>query len=95
MITGCSLLGAGISAWILLPTFFSLQLTYSANNKFPTSIKFYEKWRDLIANMMAYTEPTTKTGLPNLYCGLLPVLLLGAFLIAKKIRIREKITAVL
>ncbi|MBR1529541.1 MAG: YfhO family protein [Oscillospiraceae bacterium] len=95
MITGCSLLGAGISAWILLPTFFALQLTYSANNKFPTSIKFYEKWRDLIANMMAYTEPTTKTGLPNLYCGLLPVLLLGAFLIAKKIRIREKITAVL
>ncbi len=95
MITGSSLLGAGISAWILLPTVFALQLTYSANNKFPTSIKFYEKWRDIVANMMAYTAPTAKTGLPNLYCGLLPLLLIGAFLIAKKIRIREKITAVL
>ncbi|MBE6876690.1 MAG: hypothetical protein E7496_08260 [Ruminococcus sp.] len=94
MITGCSLLGAGLSSWILIPTFFALQLTYSVNNTFPKSIKFYEKWRDIVANMLAYTEPTTKSGLPNLYCGLLPVLLLGAFLIAKKIRIREKITAV-
>ena len=94
MITGCSLLGAGLSSWILLPTFFALQLTYSVNNEFPKSIKFYEKWRDIVANMLAYTEPTTKSGLPNLYTGLLPLLLLGAFLIAKKIRIREKITAV-
>ena len=95
LITGGSLLGAGLSAWILIPTALALQLTYSVNNEFPKSIKFYEAWKDIVANMLAYTEPTTKTGLPNLYCGLLPVLLLGAFLIAKKIRIREKITAVL
>jgi len=95
MITGGSLLGAGISSWILLPTFFALQLTHSADNEFPKTIKWYEAWRDIVSNMLAYTEPTSKEGLPNLYCGLLPVLLLGAFLIAKKIRIREKITAVL
>ncbi len=95
MITGGSLLGAGLSAWILIPTALALQLTHSANNEFPETVTFYEAWKDIIANMLAYTEPTTKEGLPNLYCGLLPVLLLGAFLIAKKIRIREKITAVL
>ena len=95
LITGGSLLGAGLSSWILLPTVFALQLTYSANNEFPKTIKFYEAWRDIVSNMLAYTEPSTKEGLPNLYCGLLPVLLLGAFLIAKKIRIREKISAVL
>ncbi|MDE5754343.1 MAG: YfhO family protein [Oscillospiraceae bacterium] len=95
LITGGSLLGAGLSAFILLPTFFALQLTHSANNSFPKSISFYESWRDIVSNMLAYTEPTSKEGLPNLYCGLLPVLLLGAFLIAKKIRIREKISAVL
>jgi len=38
---------------------------------------------------------TSKEGLPNLYCGLLPVLLLGVFLVAKNIRLREKIAAVL
>lgn len=95
LITGGSLLGAGLSAWILLPTVFALQLTHSANNSFPTQISFYEKWRDIVSNMLAYTEPTSKEGLPNLYCGLLPVLLLGVFLIAKKIRIREKISAIL
>ena len=95
LVTGGSLLGAGLSAWILLPTFFALQLTHSANNSFPQTISFYEKWRDIVSNMLAYTEVTSKEGLPNLYCGLLPVLLLGAFLIAKKIRIREKISAIL
>ncbi|MDE6088762.1 MAG: YfhO family protein [Oscillospiraceae bacterium] len=95
LITGGSLLGAGLSAFILLPTFQALQLTHSANNSFPKSVSFYESWKDLVANMLAHTEPTSKEGLPNLYCGLLPVLLIGAFLVAKKIRIREKISAVL
>ncbi len=95
MITGCSLLGAGLSAWILLPTFFGLQLTHSASNTFPKSVTWYEGWRDILGNMLAFNEVTSKEGLPNLYCGLLPVLLLGVFLIARKIRFREKLTAVL
>ncbi len=95
LITGSSLLGAGLSAWILLPTYLALQLTHSASNIFPSSVSYYEDWRDIIANMLAFNEVTSKEGLPNLYCGLLPVLLLGVFLIAKKIRIREKITAVI
>lgn len=94
MITGCSLLGAGLASWILLPTFFALQLTHSANNAFPKKIEFYEAWRDIVANMLAFTDPTAKEGLPNLYAGLLPVLLLGVFLIARKIRLREKIAAI-
>ena len=49
----------------------------------------------MIANMLSFTEVTSKEGLPNLYCGLLPVLLIGAFLIAKKIRLREKIAGIL
>ncbi len=95
LITGSSLLGAGLSAWILLPAYFALQLTHSASNTFPKDMKFYEGWREIISNMLAFTEVTSKEGLPNLYCGMLPVLLLGVFLVAKKIRLREKITAVL
>lgn len=92
-VTGFSVLGAGISAWILIPTALALSLTHSANNTFPKKIAFYEGWRDIIANVMPYTTVTAKEGLPNIYCGWLPILLLGAFLIAKKIRIREKIAA--
>ncbi len=92
---GGSLLGAGLSAWILIPTYLALQLTHSASNTFPKSVTYYEGWREIIANMLAFNEVTSKEGLPNLYCGLLPVLLLGVFLVAKKIRLREKIAAVL
>ena len=95
LITGGSLLGAGLASWIIIPAYFALQLTHSANNSFPKDVSFYEEWRDIVANMLAFTEPTSKEGLPNLYTGLLPVLLLGVFLVAKKIRIREKISAVL
>lgn len=94
-IAGCSLCGAGLSAWLLIPTYQALQLTNSANNTFPDKIKYYESWVDIMSNMLAFTDPTAKSGLPNLYCGLLPVLMLGVFLAAKEIRIREKIAAVL
>lgn len=93
-VVGCSLLGAGISALMLIPTYLALQLTHSANDAFPKGIHFYEKWRDILANMLPFTEVTSKEGLPNIYCGWLPVLLIGAFLLAKKIRIREKIIAI-
>lgn len=95
LVTGASVLGGGLAAWILLPAFFALQLTHSVNNSFPKSVTFYESWRDVISRMLAYTEPTAKEGLPNLYCGMIPVLLLGVFLVAKKIRIREKISGIL
>ncbi|MBR3629826.1 MAG: YfhO family protein, partial [Oscillospiraceae bacterium] len=95
LVTGTSVLGGGLAAWILLPAFFALQLTHSANNSFPKTITFYEAWRDILGNMLSFTEPTAKEGLPNLYCGLLPVLLLGVFVVAKKIRLREKISGIL
>ena len=95
LVTGTSVMGGGLAAWILLPAFFALQLTHSANNSFPKTISFYEAWRDVLSRMLAFTDPTSKEGLPNLYCGLLPVLLLGVFVIAKKIRLREKISGIL
>lgn len=93
LVTGTSALSGGLAAWILLPAFFALQLTHSADNAFPTYAKWYNEWTDMLGNMLSFTEVTSKEGLPNLYCGLLPVLLIGAFLIAKKIRLREKIAA--
>ncbi len=95
LIAVTSLGGAALSAWILLPAYNALQLTHSAANSFPQSISYYEGWREILSNMLAFTEPTSKEGLPNLYCGFLPVLLLGVFLFSKKVRIREKVTAVL
>lgn len=95
VVTGASMMAGGLGAWILLPAYHALQLTHSAGNTFPTSSKWYNDWSDILANMLPFTEVTSKDGLPNLYCGMLPVLLIGAFLIAKKIRLREKIAGIL
>ncbi|MGN0592266.1 MAG: YfhO family protein [Ruminococcus sp.] len=95
MMLGSTAVGLGLSACMLLPAYFALQLTNSAENTFPTVVSFYEKWIDLFANMTAFRTPTVKEGLPNLYCGILCIVLSGVFLRSRSVRIREKVTAVL
>lgn len=90
-----SVIGIALGGFILLPAYFGLKLTYSAENSFPKDSAFYEKWTDIFANMLTYSEPSTKEGLPNFACGMLAVVLFGVFIFAPKIRIREKISAVL
>lgn len=92
---GAAALGLAISAFMLLPAFFALQLTNSADNTFPTDISWYESWLDILANMTAFREPTVKEGLPNLYCGIICVIFIGMFLRSGSVRIREKIVSVL
>lgn len=88
-------IGIGIAAFMLLPAYFALQLSYSADSTFPSKIEFYESWIDILANMTAFRQPTVKEGLPNLYCGIICAILTGKFLRSRQIRIREKISAVL
>lgn len=95
IITRSSVIGIALGGFILLPAYYGLQLTYSANNTFPNYTSFYEEWTDIFANMLSFSEPSTKEGLPNFACGMLAAVLFGVFLFAPKIRIREKICAVL
>jgi uncharacterized membrane protein YfhO len=78
---------------MLLPAYYGLQLTYSANNSFPRTVTFYEKWTDIFANMISYNAPAMKEGLPNFACGMLAAVLFGVFLFSGGIKIREKISA--
>lgn len=90
-----SLLGGMLAACVLLPAYFALQLTYSVRNVFPSHVEFYENWRVLLSNLLSFHAPTAKDGLPNLVCGLLSLVMLGPFLRSLRIRIREKVMAVL
>ncbi len=90
-----SLLGGALAAIVLLPAYYALQLTYSVNNIFPTTVQFYESWRTLAADLISFHEPTAKDGLPNLACGVLSLALMGPFLRSAAIRIREKVGAIL
>lgn len=95
LIIRSSVLGIGLGAFMLLPAYFGLKLTYSANNTMPRNITIYEDWRKLFANLLSYNAPTKVEGLPNFACGMLAVLLFGVFLFSFGIKIREKISATL
>lgn len=95
IIAGSSVIGLGLSAFMLIPAYLGLQMSHSADNKLPSEISFYEDWADIFANLISYNEPTNIEGLPNIACGMLAVTLFGVFLFSFRIKIREKIVSLL
>lgn len=95
IIVRSSVLGIALGGFILLPAYYGLQLTHSANNNFPEKMEFYEGWTEIFANTLSYSQPAMKEGLPNFACGMLAIVLLGVFLFSNGIKIREKVSAVL
>lgn len=87
-----SIIGIALSAFITLPAYFGLQLTYSAKNAFPKDTTFYEKWTDIFANLLSFSQPVKIEGLPNFACGMLAIFLFGVFVFSNGIKIREKIS---
>ena len=90
-----SALGIGLGAFMLLPAYFGLKLTYSVNNSMPRDITFYEDWKKIFGHLLSYEAPTKVDGLPNFACGMLAVLLFGVFLFSFGIKIREKVSVTL
>lgn len=88
---GCSLLGGGLTAFLLLHTGIALTYTDSASGMSSLTPEFYDSYLDVIGNMLAFNSPTAMEGLPNLYCGVLPLLLVAVYLLSKKISIGDKI----
>jgi uncharacterized membrane protein YfhO/putative flippase GtrA len=94
LIAACSALAIGFTAVLTVPAFFSLQNTATAASKFPYVITWFNSWAKVLGNLVAFTPPTIKDGLPNLCCGMVSVLLLGMFISSQKIPLREKIVNV-
>lgn len=97
-----SILGLGISAFMLIPAYLGLETTYSADDRsiwrkikdiFAEDTQYYESWEKLLANTISYNSPTKVEGLPNFACGMLAIALFGVFLISMNVKIREKISS--
>ncbi len=87
-----SLTGIALTAILILPAYLALKTTYSSGNSdFPAQLSFYNDFKDVLANLLAFQAPTHIEGLPNLYCSLLAVIMIGVHLLSRKISIREKI----
>ena len=100
-----SVLAIGMTAILELPALAALQTTQSSVNKFPTGFRLniasshdlkglFDAMRQVAGNMGGALEPNFKEGLPNVYCGIVSVFLMFLYLMAKDVKLRDKICAV-
>lgn len=93
-IAAYSLLAIGMTAALSIPTVLTLQNGYRTINTFPESNEWFDSFVHVIGNLAPMVDATPIKGLPNVYSGLLPVMLLACFVTVKKIRPVEKILGV-
>lgn len=89
-----SLLCAGICACFLIPVYFILQACSATSDSFPTSFESYFNILDMLSSHLAGLETTIRSSgddvLPNIYCGILTIVLVPLYMANKKIKLREK-----
>lgn len=84
-------LAAGCAAFLLLPTFFALKYAQGMSKISLLNWKVNFPLLDLLYKLPMGSYDTLKSGLPNIYCGLLVLLICPFFFISSKIKIKEKI----
>lgn len=86
-----SLLAGGMAAALLVPVYYSLQLTEFTKFSFPNQLKFYFSIFDMLARHCI--NVATETGLdhwPNIYCGTAVLLLIPLYAANPSVPLREK-----
>lgn len=86
-----------ILIFMLLPVAYVLSSSSATSGTHPEEIKNYFNIFDFLANHLASLEPTIRSSgedvLPNVYCGMLTVILIPAYLFSDKISSKEKIAS--
>lgn len=85
---------AMLVAFALIPTYMCLIQCSATSGSFPEEERFYNTIFDFIANHLAALEPTIRssgdTVLPNVYCGILTVILIPLYAFCNKISAKER-----
>ncbi len=85
--------------FMLLPLVAILNSSSATKGTFPTEYESYFSIFDFLANHLAALEPTIRSSgedvLPNIYCGILTVVLIPLYLFSKKIRSSEKLASII
>lgn len=94
-----SIIAALLAAFLLIPTFYILQGSSATGNEFPAEFGHYFNIFDFVANHLASADPTIRSSgtdvLPNVYCGMLTLVLVPIYLLSKKITVKEKIISLI
>ncbi|MBQ6569530.1 MAG: YfhO family protein, partial [Clostridia bacterium] len=87
-----SVIGGGIAAVLIIPTYMALRLTSSANDVFPSLWQTNFNIADLLSQQYFGMPVGIDYGnLPNIYCGVLAVVLLPVYVLNGKIPVRRKL----
>lgn len=89
-----SLVAVGLSAIALVPTYFCLKACSATSGTFPSDYQFYNNIFDFLANHLTSLEPTIRSSgedvLPNVYCGVITVMLIPLYIFCDKIKAQER-----
>lgn len=89
-----SITAAAVCAVTLVPVFMILRSSSATSDSFPNSFTSYFNVFDFLTSHLAGLETTIRSSgedvLPNVYSGMLAVILLPLFVINKDIRLKEK-----
>ena len=93
-----SFAAALILCGMLIPVAYVLSSSSATSSTFPSTSESYFDFFDFLANHLASLEPTIRSSgedvLPNVYCGMLTLILIPVFLLSKKISSKEKVASV-
>ncbi|MCH5320380.1 MAG: YfhO family protein [Eubacterium sp.] len=94
-----SIAAAGVCAFTLVPVFMILRSSSATSDSFPNGFSSYYNIFDFLTSHLAGLETTIRSSgddvLPNVYSGMLAVILLPLFVINKDIRFKEKAACIL
>ncbi len=86
-----SLIGGGLAMVLLIPVFLALRYTSAAGETLPEVAANFELFKVFGQQLFGVT-PTIRSGnLPNIYCGILPAVLLPIFLTLKTVPLRRRL----
>lgn len=91
---GASVFAGMLCAFFLIPVFFILTGSSATSGDFPSTAKMYFSAFEFIKSHFAFLETTIRSSgedvLPNVYCGILSLILVPLFVINKEIKLKEK-----
>lgn len=93
-----SILAAGLMAFALIPTYKILQTCSATSGTFPDELKTYFTFFDFFANHFGSLSTTIRSSeddvVPNVYCGVLTMILAVLYFFTKSISKKEKFATI-
>lgn len=89
-----SLLAGGMASVLLLPTYQALQTTSAVHDSMPSAYQLNFSLFEFFSRHLFGLDPAIREGLPNIYAGVIILLALPLYLSCKKIKVAEKIGAI-